>query len=301
MLWLIFVFISNVMQSLVMYIDEHLTSKNAVSSKSDAHTQIGGQILASTLMSFVGAAIMALIPHEPLLSFQAIALSMGSALPLVLSIYIAYFYLLLKFPIQQVAPAFQLNTLWLLMFELLTGSTIGMGGLLGIFVLLYGTYLLDTGTFKWKIPTELFLYSLPITFVWALSMYMVKVASYSGSPVAISVWQMLGAGLIGILLLVFVKKYRDGLLHRMKNQGKMFIGFSFANESMAEGSFLFSNMAIALAPLAAYVSALNGMSNVFLLVLLALFPLGERTKITRMQWFAILLITLGVFLVEYLR
>ncbi len=301
MMWLIFALISFVMQSLVMYIDEHLTTKNTVADALDSHTKIGGQILASTLMSFVGATIMALIPHDPFLSNQAIALSIGSALPMVIGIYISYFYLLLKFPIHQVAPVFQLSALWLLIFELLTGSTIGLGGLIGIFILLYGTYLLDTGTFAWKIPTKLFLYSLPITFVWAISMYMVRVASASGSAVAISALQMLGVGLIGVLLLIFVKKYRDGFLHRIKNQGKTFVGLSLANEAMAEGSFLFGNMAIALAPLAAYVSALGGVSSVFLVLFLVLFPLGERTKITKMQWLAILLITSGVFFIEFLR
>lgn len=289
------------MQSIVMYIDEHLTTKNTVADKSDDHTKIGGQILISTLMSFVGATIMALIPHDPLQSKQAIALAIGSAIPMVIGIYISYFYLLLKFPIQQVAPVFQLSALWLLIFELLTGSTIGWGGLIGIFILLYGTYLLDTGTFAWKIPTKLFLYSLPVTFIWAISMYMVRVASLSGSAVAISAWQMFGVGLIGVILLIFVKQYRDGLMHRIKNQGKMFLGLSMVNETMAEGSFLFGNLAIALAPLAAYVSALSGMSNVFLILLLVLFPPGERTKITKMQWLAILLITLGVFFIEFYR
>jgi uncharacterized membrane protein len=102
-------------------------------------------------------------------------------------------------------------------------------------------------------------------------------------------------------MLIFVKQYRHGLLHRIKTQGKMFLGLSLANEALAEGSFLFGNLAIALAPLAAYVSALSGMSNVFLVFLLVLFPLGSRTKITFMQWLAISLITLGIVLIELFR
>jgi len=71
------------------------------------------------------------------------------------------------------------------------------------------------------------------------------------------------------------------------------------NESLAEGSFLFGNMAVAIAPVAAYVSSMSGVQSVFILLLFYLFPQGKRSKATPIQWFAILLIAIGVSFIEF--
>jgi len=296
-MWLIFALISIVMQGFVNYIDEFLTNNNKLPEKTNTQTKIGGLVLISTLMSFVGGTVMYFLPHDPTLTTQAKLLALGSAVPMV-AMYISYFYLLLTYPVHLVTPLFQISTLWLLMFELMYGGTISAGGLAGILVLMYGAYILDAGTLKWKIPTKLLLYIIPATATRALALFMILVASKGGSPIALSYWQMYGIGVIGVLLFVFVKQYREGFLFRIKNQGKVFLGLSLVNESLAEGSFLFGNMAVAIAPVAAFIPAMSGVQSVFVMLLFLLFPQGERTKTTPVQWFAVILITAGVFLIE---
>lgn len=253
--------------------------------------------MISTLMSFVGAGLMTLIPHDPTISTFAKVLAIGSAIPMV-GMYISYFWLLITYPVHQVTPLFQISSIWLLTFELLSGGTISMTGLFGIFILMYGAYILDAGTFKWKIPTKLLLICIPATSTWAIALYMAKVATTTASPIAFSYYQMLGVGIIGVLLFVFIKKYREGFLFRIKNQGKVFLGLSLVNESLAEGSFLFGNMAVAIAPVAAYVSAMAGVQSVFVMLLFFIFPQGKRTKATLIQWIAVFLIAIGVMLLE---
>jgi len=140
--------------------------------------------------------------------------------------------------------------------------------------------------------------SIPATSTWAIALYMAKVASNTGSPIAITFWQMIGTGFLGILLLIFVKNYREGFLFRVRNQGRVFLGFSFINESLSEGSFLFGNLAVAIAPTAAFVSAMSGVQSVFVLLLFFLFPQGKRSRVTLMQWLAVALIAVGVFLIN---
>ena len=296
-MWIIFATISIVMQGLVNYIDEFLTNNNKLSQKTDTHTKIGGLVLISTLMSFAGAGLMMLIPHDPTMSSLAKMLAIASSIPMVF-MYISYFWLLITYPVHQVAPLFQISSLWLLAMELLFGGTITSVGLLGIFVLIYGAYILDAGTFKWKIPTKLLLISLPATFASALALFMARIATQSSSAISYSYYQMLAIGVVGVFLFFFVKKYREGFLFRIKNQGKLFLGMSLVNESLAEGSFLFGNMAVAIAPVAAYVSAMSGVQSVFVMLLFFLFPQGQRTKATPIQWIAVFLIAIGVILLE---
>lgn len=299
-MWLVYTLISIFMQGGVNYIDEYLTNSNKLPEKTDTQTKIGGLVLISTLMSFVGAAVMYFIPHDHNITMQAKLLAFGSAIPMV-AMYISYFYLLITYPVHLVTPLFQISTLWLLIFELLYGGTISAGGLAGIFVLMYGAYVLDAGTLKWKIPTKLLFYTVPATAMWALSLFMILVASKGGSPIGLSSWQMFGVGILGVVLFLFVKQYREGFLFRIKNQGKVFLGMSLINESLAEGSFLFGNMAVAIAPVAAFIPALSGVQSVFVMLLFLLFPQGERTKTTLIQWLAVILIAFGVFLIEFYR
>lgn len=295
-MWLIYALASVFLQGVVNYIDEHLTNNNEVKN-TDIHTRIGGLLLISTLMSFIGAFFIWFFTGDILLTRESRYLAMASSIPMV-AMYAAYFYLLLSYPVHLVGPLFQISTIWMLVIELIFGGSISNLGLLGIIVLIYGAYILDTGTIKWKIPTKLLLISIPATSTYAFALLLVRMASTGGTGTAITFWQMFFIGVIGVLLFIFSSKYREGFITRIKKQGKSFLGFSFLNETIAEGSFLFANLAVAIAPVGAFVSAMSGVQSVFVLLLFFFFPQGERSKITAMQWFSVILISIGVFLIN---
>ncbi len=296
-MWLILATISVFMQSLVNYIDEYLTNNNKVSDNNNVSTKIGGLVLISTLMSFADAGVMMLLPHDSTASSKAITLSLISAFPMV-GMYISYFWLLYTYPVHQVVPLFQMSSAWLLIFGLLMGDRISFYGILGIMILMYGAYILDTGSFRWQIPTKLLLLGIPATLNSAMALFLARISSAEISPIAFSYYQMIGIGVIGVFLFLLVKSFRDGFLLRIKKQGKVFLGFSLINETLAEGSFLFGNMAVAVAPVAAYVSAMAGVQSVFVMLLFLFFPQGERTKVKPIQWLATILVVVGVFLLE---
>lgn len=296
-MWFIYTLIHIFLMALVNYTDEHLASNNKLPQTPNIHTKVGSVLIISTLMCFIGAFILMVTTKDIRLTSLPMALAFLSAIPMVAH-WATYFYLLQIYPVHQVTPISQLSAVWLLLMELLSGGTITKIGFGGIVILIYGAYILDAGTLKWKIPTKLFLIALPTTVFGAVTLFMVRIASASGSVVGISFWQMIATGIIGILLFSFVKKYREGLTYRIKNQGKTFLGLSLVNETFSEIGYVLSNLAVAIAPVAAYVSAMTGVQGLFLLLIFWMFPQGTRTKVTATQWFSIILIGIGVFLIK---
>lgn len=296
-MWFIFALLHVFLLSLVNYIDEYLTRNNKVTKSANIHKRIGGLLLVSTLFTFIGAIVLGLWLSDLTLSQDAFILSIISAIPMVL-MFAAYFYLLTVYPVYQVLPLFQISSLWLLLIEIATGGTVTVIGIVGILFLITGAYVLDSGTFKWQIPTKLLFIAIPSTLPWALALYLVRAASNGESAAVVSFWQLVATGVIGVILFLVVKTYRDGFIFRIKKQGKNFLGFSLLNESLSQGSYVFGNLAVALAPVATYVSAMSGVQSVFLLGLFYFFPQTEKTKITKVQAVAISFIAIGIFLIE---
>lgn len=296
-MWLIYSIAHVFLLAVVSYTDEHLATNNKLPKKYDVHTKVGSVLIMSTLMCFVGAAILFFSTRDTNLNPSTFAISAISAITMV-SYWASYFYLLQEFPANKVAPLYQFGSVWLLIIELIFGGSITAIGLLGIAVLSYGAYILDMGSFKWQIPTKLLKIGLPATSLWAITLFLMRYASESGSILAIYFWQLIFTGIIGVILYLFVQKYREGFNFRIKNQGKLFIGLSVLNETFSETSYMFSAMAVAIAPVAAYVSSMLGVQGIFLLLLMFIFPQGERVKVTKMQVIAAILIAIGVFLIK---
>lgn len=297
-MWFIYSIMHVFLLALVNYIDEYLTTNNKVTESSNIHKRIGGLLLVSTIFSILGAFTIFVVYRDIWVSNFSITLAMLSAFPIVV-MYASYFYLLTSYPAYQVVPLFLISSIWLLIIEVLFGGSITLLGLAGITFLIVGAYFLDAGTIKWQIPTKLLLISVPATSAWAIALYMVRVATESGAAVAISFWQLITVSAIGTLLFLLIRQYREGLLYRIKHQGKNFIGFSVLNESLAQSSYVFGNMAIAVAPVATYITAMSGLQSVFLLFLFTLFPIKkDRCQITRLQVVSVLLIVFGAYLVE---
>lgn len=296
-MWLVYSIAHVFLLAVVSYTDEHLATNNRLPKKADIHTKVGSVLIMSTLMCFVGAIILFLTTKKVDLNAFSLAISATSAFTMV-AYWASYFYLLQEFPANKVAPLYQFGSVWLLIIELFFGGSVTAIGLLGIALLTYGAYILDTGVFKWQIPTKLLKIGLPATSLWAITLFLMRYASESGSILAIYFWQLVVTGVIGIFLYVLVSRYREGFDYRIKKQGRLFIGLSALNETFSETSYMFSAMAVAIAPVAAYVSSMLGVQGIFLMLLMFIFPQGERAKVTRAQVIAAILIAIGVFLIK---
>lgn len=161
-MWLIYALIHVFLLAVVSYTDEHLATDNKLPEKSDVHTKVGSVLIMSTLMCFVGALILYLSTGSITINSITLIITVFSAVTMVTYLG-TYFYLLQEFPANKVAPLYQLGSIWLLIIELVFGGRISYYGFLGIIILICGAYVLDTGTFKWQIPTKLLKTALPAT------------------------------------------------------------------------------------------------------------------------------------------
>lgn len=296
-MWLLFSLGSVFLLAIVNYVDEYLTSKNPVGENSSIQKRMGGLLLVSTLLSVIGICVIKLVVGDVSMSALPMTLALLSAIPTVI-MWGSYFYLLNKYPVYQVIPLFQLTAIWLLFIEFFAGGTISTLGLVGVLVLVFGTYILDVGKFQWAIPSKLLVIMMGVSLLWAVNLFMIRIASgMSSGPGAVSFWQCVGVLAVGVILFLFARQYREGFITRIKEQGKLFLGLSVFSESSSQLAYVLSNFAIALAPAAAYASSVNGVQSVFVLALFLLFP-QKKTEVNALQIAAIILIAIGVFVLE---
>lgn len=258
---------------------------------------MGGLLLVSTLLSVISICVIKFFVGDVSMDALPLALSLVSAIPTVIT-WGSYFYLLNKYPVYQVIPLFQLTAIWLLIIEFFAGGTISTLGLIGVIVLVLGTYVLDVGKLQWAIPSKLLITMAGVSLLWAANLFMIRFASeISSGPGAVSFWQSVGVLSIGVVLFLFAKQYREGFLTRIKQQGKLFLGLSVFSESSSQLAYVLINFAVTLAPAAAYASSVNGVQSVFLLALFLVFP-QKKTEVNALQVAAIIFIAIGVFVLE---
>jgi drug/metabolite transporter (DMT)-like permease len=297
-MWLLYAIIHMFLMALVNYLDEWLTHSSSTQVSTGLHERIGGVLIMSTLMTSIGLAALYTFGGGIALSQYALLLSLASAIPYVL-MWAGYFYLFQTYSAHQVVPLFGLSSIWLLAIELIAGASIGMMALAGIIILIVGAYLLDNGSLKWKTPSKLFFSMVFLSLCWALAMFSVKLATENDNPIPVFFWQMVGILLLGIILFIAVKPYRDGFIGRIKKERSRFIGPSLMNESISQTSFLFATLAVTAAPLAVYFTASGGIQSIFLLALFYFFPLDKRNNINLSQTLGVVGIALGIALLEF--
>ena len=181
------------------------------------------------------------------------------------------------------------------------GWSISLIPLIGILILLVGSYLLDTWSISWKTPTKLFIYMLPLTLLWATNHFLVKIVSFNDNIVNMFFYQYCTITILGIMIFFTVKHYREGFMYRLKHQWKKFLWISVLAESISQISFFAWALAVSLAALATYVSAVSSIQYILLFLLFFMFPLHERNRITIVEVFSMLMIVVGVFLIELFK
>lgn len=282
--------------ALVNWLDEYLTRVSPF-KHDNVHAKMGSLFLISTISSIFGTIIL-FLGMPPLAQFdqRTVLLSIYAGLTMAV-MWWSYFYLLNTYPVYQVIPLFQLTSVWLLIFELLRGTTVHPLGLLGVLMLVVGAYALDSGRFTWAIPSSLLVMMVAVTCVFSSGILSVRIASEISGAWAVSFWQYLTLTMVGLLCITFYKTYRNAFLTRIRKQGSVFLGVSTVSEASAQIAYVMGNYAVALAPMPAYATALSSVQSVFILVLSYVFPHREHT-ITGTHVVAIGLIVAGAVLLE---
>lgn len=296
-MWILLTFLHAFFMALVNYMDEYLTHNSPVLQTESIHKKVWGLILITMLFSIFTLGFFFVFIDDFSMSQRWVFISLFSAFPM-WAMFASYFYLFQKYPAHQVVPLFGLSSVWLLVLELVSWVTVTFLPILGVLFLLFGAYILDTRTLSWVIPTRLLFLMIPVSFLWAFSLFLARIVSVSDSISVFFIYQYVGIFFLGILLFLCVKPYREGFLQRVQKQGKVFVGGSIINEWFAQISFYSSMLAVSLAPLATYVSAISSIQYIFLFLLFFFFPLHKRNSISLLQVFAISLMIIGIGMIE---
>lgn len=298
-MWLLFAIIGNFFMALVNYSDEYLTHSSTIKQSKNIHERIGGVLLMSVLLTLIGAFISFLLAEIIFIPTQAILFALCASITITF-LAAGYFYLLQIYSAHQVVPlVFGLSSIWLLGIEFMMGSLPDALSIVGIFILIVSSYLLDNGTLKWKTPTSLFKYSVLVSLFWALTgLLWAESFKFSDNNFAVYFWHLLGCFML-IFPLFIISPYRRGFMHRVKNEKKAFMIHSVINETFVQISFYFTMIAFSLAAYTSFVTAVSGFNSIFLLVLLFFFPIDERNYISKAQFLAIIGIVLGVGFLEW--
>ena len=301
-MWLIYILLYSLFEGLVNYFDEYLTINNPSRHESSSiYEETGGLIIISTIFTFVGIIGLGFYLGSSIFETNlGTYIALASALPMVM-VWIGYFFMFTKYPAHHVVPLLGLASVWLIAVEWFLGALVNTVSIIGIAVLLVGSYLLDVGDWKTRVSTGLLIRMIPISVMWAVTLFVVQLASQSNDAVYVYFYQLVGIFLLGLILFCVIKPFRNGFLTRIREQRKQFLGLSVGVEISAQLGYLSLTSAIALAPLVAYVAAVGGLKSIVLAILLFLFPIHERNNISIWQWFAIILIVLGVFIIEFWR
>ena len=301
-MWLIYILLYSFFEGLVNYFDEYLTINNPSRKESSSiYEETGGLIIISTLFTFVGIIGLGTYLGSSIFNInQGTYIALLSAIPMVM-VWIGYFFMFTKYPAHHVVPLLGLASIWLVIVEWFLGASITLISILGIAILLLGSYLLDVGDLKTRISTGLLVRMIPLSVVWAVTLFVVHLASEYNGASYVYFYQLIGIFILGVLLFCLAKPFRDGFLTRIREQKKQFLGMSVGVEITAQLGYLSLTFTAAIAPLVAYVAAVGGLKSIVLLGLLFLFPIHERNKITVWQLLAIVLIVFGVFIIEFWR
>lgn len=301
-MWLLYILSYSFFEGLVNYFDEYLTINNPSRKESSSiYEETGGLIIISTLFTFLGIIGLGTYLGASVLDInQGAYIAFFSAVPMVI-LWIGYFFMFTKYPAHHVVPLLGLASIWLVATEWILGASVTFISLVGIAVLLFGSYLLDVGDLKTRVSTGLLVRMIPLSVVWAITLFMVQLASQHTGASYVYFYQLIGIFLLGVILFTVVTPFRNGFLTRIREQRKKFLGMSVGVELAAQCAYLSITFATAAAPLVAYVAATGGLKSILLLGLLFLFPIHERNKITAWQLVAIVLVVLGVFIIEFWR
>lgn len=301
-MWLIYILSYSFFEGLVNYFDEYLTLNNPTRKESSSvYEETGGLIIISTLFTLIGIiGLGTYLGSSVFNTNKGTYVALFSAIPMVM-VWIGYFFMFTKYPAHHVVPLLGLASVWLIILEWFLGASITLISILGIAVLLSGSYLLDVGDLKTRISTGLLVRMIPLSIVWAVTLFVVQIASEYNSASYVYFYQLTGTFILGLLLFFLVKPFRVGFLTRVRDQRRQFLGMSIGVEITAQLGYLSLTFATAVAPLVAYVAAVGGLKSIMLLGLLFLFPIHERHRVTAWQLSAIILIVVGVFIIEFWR
>ena len=302
--WFLIALINPIAHSLVNHLDKYLISKYFKGGS------VGTLILFSSLFAVVALPIIFVIKpsiFETITFVRAVILMLNGAI-LVLAI-MCYLYALDYDEASYVAPFFQLVPVFsFILGYIVLGETLVQNQILAALLIIGGGLILslEFTDGKAKIKKQLILLMLGSSICYALYAVIFKAVAVDQGFLDSLFWDLVGKVTFGIVLFFTIRSYREQFVNLIKSNRLTVISLNVINEILA----LIGETAIVLAVLFApvvLVESVGGLQPIFVLffgiLITIFFPKFGRetleTKALAQKIIAILIITLGVFILSY--
>lgn len=238
--------------AIVNIADQFLVSKF---SQKEKERSSGGLVLFSSLIGiFIALGILIFTPNVLGIVFlDKLLLIIAGGLSVVWII--LYLYAIEIENISVIVPWFLTVPIFgYFLGYIFLGETLTLNQIIGSFIVFLGLILISIDFFEKKekrgIKKQIIIYMLSASIIVAISGIIFKYVTVGGNFWVSSFWEYLGLGGVGLILYMFVPKYRNEFMNMNRAGGKKIFFINIISELMTIFGNLLTNFALLLAPVA---------------------------------------------------
>lgn len=248
MTWFLLAFGAPFLWAVVNIADQFLVSKY---SEKEKERSSGGLVLFSSLIGifialFIGIFTAGIFSIN-ILDILLLVITGG----LTISWIILYLYAIEIEEISVIVPWFLLVPVFgYILGYLFLGEVLTSNQIWGSLIVLFGLIFISIDFFnkKFKTKKKTILYMISVAIIVAISGVIFKYVTIEGDFWVSSFWEYVGLGFIGLLIYLFVPKYRDEFMFMHKMGGRKIFMVNITSELLTISGNLMTNFALLLAP-----------------------------------------------------
>lgn len=263
MTWILIAAVAPLLYAIANHTDKYLIERYFKGG------EVGSFIIFSSVFSIIIIPFIAFFNPDVLsFGFSNSLILLGNGCLLVFSL-ILYFYALgedeasVVIPFYQTIPIFSYILAFFILGERLNLIQIiaALTVILGAFIL---SFRLEDGVYKFR--KKVVIYMLTASFLFAVNGVIFKMVAIDAGFWASTFWEQSGKILLGILIFIFIKSYRQQFIQVLKMNKASVLSLNLANESVTLSADLLLAFASLLAPIA-LVMTMNSFQPFFVLAI----------------------------------
>ncbi len=249
MTWLMLILIPPLLWSLVNHLDKFI-----ITHYTKEKGGIGGLIIFSTLFVFIVIPIIFIInPHVLNISLSSIFTLIFAGIVISLA-NILYLYALSTDETSAVIPFMQLIPVFAYFLGMaFLGEHLSAQQTLACLVIMVGAFIISLEfnvESKTRIKKGILYFGILSALFFAIYSMLFKVVVLENDFWVSLFWEQIGIFLVGVVLIIFVKRYRTDFLNLVRHNSRQVFFLNLTNELMTDVGNVIFNFATLLAPLA---------------------------------------------------
>jgi drug/metabolite transporter (DMT)-like permease len=246
MYWFFIALAAPILWALVNIFDQYLVAKYSVGERTS-----GGLVLFGSFIGIIIAFLIGIFTANILqipITDKLLLLAVGG---ITIAWVVLYLFALEIEDVSFVVPWFLTVPIYgFLLGYIILGETLTYRQLIGSFIILCGIFFtfIDFSSEKRKLKWKAGFYMAIACFLIAVAGVIFKYVAISNNFWISSFWEYVGFGLFGVMVYLFIPKYRNEFIAMIKTGGRKIIMINVLVETLTILGNLFNNFALLLAP-----------------------------------------------------